>query len=197
MKQLHAQLTLLTALLSQHCTTMLAMLCPLLILLNAFSLPLPEHIYQGQSFFYSWYLDAIARSRLLIIVGFLLFGVLILRIFVVKSNRSGFVLPAVFFFLTVLWLLSPAIGGVSHIATTPVYNETTYNLYFQSYSGPSTQSFVLVKCDSLGLLCSFAEKWEREVPFFDASNYGLRLDAFNKTLYVRIDGGGITKYPLE
>jgi hypothetical protein len=186
--------------LALHWASMLAACYPVLIILDTYSLPSPERIYEGQPFFYSWYIDTFDRASLLIVVGILLFCGLIIRIFVVKSDRFRLMPPAAFFSLSLLvvlvWASTPAIG-VDHIAGTSVYNQTKYNLFRQINSKSFKNEFVLVKCDSLGLLCQFAEKWEREVPFFDASNYGLRLDTSNKTLYVTIDGGGVSKYPLE
>src|SRR5262245_10525672 len=130
MKLSRAQLKIFLA---QHWALMLAVCYPILVILDTYSLPSPERIYQGQPFFYSWYIDWLTWTRILIVVGLFLFCVLLLRIFWAKSSQSRFLPPAVFFGLSVLiilvWALTPAMSEGRHIATTPVYNQSKYNLY--------------------------------------------------------------------
>jgi hypothetical protein len=203
MKLLNMQLKTFGIWISQHWASTLVMLYPLLIIIDFYTLPLPEHIYQGQPFFYAWYMDNFRRVQILILIGILLFFVLLVSsIFMTKTGRFRFTPPIVFFISALLFVLwgasTPAFVTGSEIATTPVYNQTKYILYARPlFNPPSGYEFVLVKCDSLGLLCQFAEKWERESTRFDASNYRLHLNSFDHTLYVYFEGGSFTKYPLE
>jgi hypothetical protein len=198
-----SRLKALAGFLSQHWAASLAMLYPLLIFIDYYTLPLPEHIYQGQPFFYAWYMDNTRRAQILILIGLLLFFVLFVRsIYMTKSDRLRFIPPIVFFTLSLLLVLweatTPAFVAGWDIATTPVYNQTKYNLYARPlFNPPSGYEFLLVKCDSLGLLCQFAKRWERESTRFDASNYRLHLNSVDHTLYIYFEDGSFTKYPLE
>jgi hypothetical protein len=183
----------------RHWASILVMLYPILIMVNIYSKPSPERIYQGQPFFYSWYIDQPSHLELLIWVGVCLFLFLLLRMFLVKSNPFRFLSPAVFFAFSVLAflsLLSPA-SSVNHIATTPVVNQTKYNLYRHINSKNLQMEYILVSCDSLGLLCRFVEKWEPEGTFFSTSTASLSTDNVNNALSVRIDGEVVYTHPVE
>ena len=180
----------------RHWPSLLIIAYPILILLDHYSVPSAARIYAGQPFFYSWYIDANIHFGLLLLLGALLFIFLIIRLFIVKSGPFRFVPPILFliFFFSAL-LMSEAIG-TTHIATTPVLNQTKYNLYRQIYSGHMQNHYVLVSCDSLGLLCRFVEKWEHKVTLFSNSSASLSSDNVNNALYVIIDGEVVYTRPI-
>ena len=205
MKLLNTQPKTLGIWLSRHWASTLAMLYPLLIFIDYYTLPLPEQIYQGQPFFYAWYMDNFRRDQTLILIGILLFFVLLVRsIFIVKFGASRFIPPIGFFiaaFLFVLWGVStPATSGAEHLETTPVLNQAKYNMYRQfSFSNRQFQrEAVLVKCDSIGLVCYFIQKWEWETPFLSPRpDPILSIDNSKKALLVRMNGKLLYTYPIE
>jgi len=202
MKPPNAQLKTLRIFLSQHWASTLAMLYPLIIFIDYSTLPLPEHIYQGQPFFYAWYMDNLTRERMLILIGILLFFVLLVRsIFIFESGAFRFVPPIVFFTLSlllVLWLAStPATSGATHLETTPVLNQAKFNLYSEFSSGQFQLEAVLVKCDSIGLICYFVQKWEHKWTLDSQPDAHLSTNPVNNSLSVLINGEVVYTHPVQ
>lgn len=169
----------------------------ILTILTAFSNPDPEQIYTGQQFFYGWYIYSDERYSLLRLIGILTFLLLILRSVIIKTVSNKVIVPILFFLplIFALALLSPSLARPIDSAK---FGNDAYNLYYQWSGGNNfTHWYVLVKCDSLSLLCHFAEKWEHKWIRYPQRDASLSTDAVNNTLSVLINGEVVYTHPVE